>query len=480
MSTPVQLAPSLLLDESHRRELWQHVVNTIESYISQVGDLRVAPPLDPTAIRKLLMPLQFDQPLDAVEAIDFIADGLRQYQVHNPHPRYFGLYNPSPTTMSIYADALVAAFNPQLAAWSHSPLAIEIENHLIRTFAEKFGYDPASADGTFTSGGAEANHTGVLTALVRQFPSFATGGVRSLPAQPVMYLSAQAHHSFQKAVRLCGLGSNAVREIPVNDQFQLDVNLLREQIKADRLAGLIPFLVVGTAGTTSGGIVDPLVELAELCHQEKLYFHVDAAWGGAAVFLDELKPLLKGIALADSITFDAHKWFSVPMAAGIYLTRHPGLLTETFATANNYMPIDARGLEVIDPYAHSMQWSRRFIGLKVFLSLLVAGWEGYAVAIRHQTEMGQYLRHQLASTRWKVVNQTSLPVVCFVDGVHPEGTTQPYLERVASRVLASGNAWISTTTIAPQTPVLRACITNFRTQPEDIQILIEALETTCT
>src|SRR5205085_9439575 len=156
--------------------------------------------------------------------------------------------------------------------------------------------------------------------------------------------------------------------------------------------GYLPFLVVATAGTTNAGVIDPLPQVAAVAHDHRLWYHVDAAWGGAAAFVPELRPLLAGIEEADSITFDAHKWLSVPMGAGLFLTRHPQALTRAFHTPTPYMPQEARHLDVVDPFDHSMQWSRRFIGLKVFLSLAVAGWEGYAFAIRHQTEMGDHLR----------------------------------------------------------------------------------------
>jgi glutamate/tyrosine decarboxylase-like PLP-dependent enzyme len=396
--------------------------------------------------------------------------------VHTSHPRYFGLFNPAPTTASIAADTLVAAFNPQMAAWSHNPFAAEVERHLVRAFGERFGYQIEETDGTFCSGGAEANHTALLTALVQHFPAFAREGLRALPAQPVFYVSSQSHHSFLKAARLCGLGTDAVREVEVNEDSAMDAERLASAIKLDRASSsLEPFMIVGTAGTTSAGVIDPLYAMAEMAHKQKLWFHVDAAWGGAAVLVEELRPFLNGIERADSITFDAHKWLSVPMGAGLYLTRHTQILEQTFSTMASYMPRESREFGVHDPYNHSMQWSRRFIGLKVFLSLAVAGWEGYAAAIRHQTAMGALMREELAASNWKVVNRTPLPVACFVDGTRPEGADATYLEEIAREVVTSGKAWISTTIIERERAVLRACVTNYRTQAEDVRALIESL-----
>ncbi len=205
---------------------------------------------------------------------------------------------------------------------------------------------------------------------------------------------------------------------------------------------------------------------------ERLWLHVDAAWGGAAALVPEMSPLLAGIERSRSITFDAHKWLSVPMGAGIFLTRDRTVMDRTFRVQTSYMPKEAAGLDIVDPHLHTMQWSRRFIGLKVFLSLLVAGWDGYAAAIRHQTEMGQLLRRRLAGAGWEIVNNTQLPVVCFVD---PSGGDDRQ-KRIALSVVASGEAWISTTLLGGRRTVLRACITNFRTDSSDIEALLATLD----
>jgi len=465
----------LLLGPGEREALWRQVAAAVESYVKEVDGLTVAPLLDPAAIRALVEQVRFDSPIAPDEAVSFAIDGLRNHQVHTPHPRYFGLFNPAPTTMGIAADTLVAAFNSQLAAWSHNPFAAEVEMRLAREIGAKFGYERAATDGVFCSGGAEANHTALLSALRHHFPRVSEDGLFALDARPVLYASSEAHHSFAKAVRLCGLGSGSIRAIRADAHLRMDPAALEQQIDRDRAEGLAPFMVIGTAGTTSAGAIDPLAELAEVSDSEGLWFHVDAAWGGAAAFVPELRSLLAGIERADSITFDAHKWLSVPMGAGLFLTRHPDALTDTFATAQSYMPRDAEGLDIVDPFNKSMQWSRRFIGLKVFLSLAVAGWEGYARAIRRQTAMGDLLRETLESEGWRVVNRTPLPTVCFVDGRSTRGAEADYLRAICAAVVSSGRAWLSTTVLGGSTPALRACVTNYRTGPDDVRALVDAL-----
>jgi len=277
------------------------------------------------------------------------------------------------------------------------------------------------------------------------------------------------------AASACGLGTDAVHQIAVDDTLQMNVGSLAEQIVQDRAAGSVPFLVVATAGTTNAGVVDPIARIADVASRERLWFHVDAAWGGAALFVPELCNILEGIERSDSITFDTHKWLSVPMGGGIYLTRHRDILGQTFRISADYMPTDAAGLDVVDPYAHSIQWSRRFIGLKVFLSLAVAGWDGYGTVIRHQVAMGDLLRRELEASGWEVVNQTRLPVVCFVDRQDPEGKSPAFIDAVAREIVSSGEAWISTTRLDKDLPVLRACITNYLTEPDDIRALVRAL-----
>lgn len=466
----------LLLEKSERAALWRQLAEGIEAYTEGVAGWRVTPEMDPAPVRAYLSKVDFDRPLEPQRALEFVLEGLWRFQTHTPHPNYYGLFNPAPTTLSIAGDALAAAFNPQLAAWSHSPFANEVELLLVRALGERFGYPPGSTDGVFCSGGAEANHTALLVALGAAFPEYLERGVRALPAEPVFYVSSESHHSFLKAARVSGLGMRAAREVPADDALRMDVAALRAALESDRRAGRAPFLIAATAGTTNAGVVDPLADLAQVAAEEQLWLHVDAAWGGAAALSPKLRPALEGIERADSITFDAHKWLSVPMGAGLCLTRHPGRLEDTFAIVTDYMPRDAAGFDVADPHKRSLQWSRRAIGLKVFCSLLAAGWAGYREAIEHQAAMGDLLREKLAAADWEVINRTPLPTLCFVDARRPDGRSAAYLDAVARRVVLSGKAWISTTRLRRSTPALRACITNYRTRPADLDTLMAALE----
>ena len=460
----------LMLGKQERIRLWQQTTEAVEAYLEGVEHLPVTPNLDPKGMREVMASFRFERGQDPESVLDFVVSGFRNHQVHTPHPHYYGLFNPAPTPASIAGDTLVAAFNPQLAAWSHNPFAQEVENHLIDQIGSRFGLE--NPDGTFCSGGAEANHTALLTALAEKVPGYLNEGLQSLEKKPVFYASDQSHHSFLKAARCCGLGQEALRPIPLTSRWRMDADAFRNMLRADKQAGFHPFMVVATAGTTNAGIIDPLNEFAQVAKEQDLWFHVDAAWGGAGVFLEELKPHYAGMERADSITFDAHKWMSVPMGAGMFFTPHRQILSRTFTTEAGYMPKDAEGLDITDPYNHSLQWSRRHIGMKLFFSLSVAGWPGYEQTIRHQVAMGNYLKERLWERNWNIVVETPLPVVCFTQG---PGQADLFSLTKIIRTLGP-KAWLSTTQLDANTPVLRACITNFRTEKNHIDALIEMLE----
>jgi glutamate/tyrosine decarboxylase-like PLP-dependent enzyme len=394
-----------------------------------------------------------------------VEEMLSKWQVQVTHPRYLGLFNPSVTRASVIADTLTAAYNPQLATWRTSPAANEIERHTLAWLSARFGF-PDDAAANFTSGGAESNLTAVVAALTRMFPAYGEQGLCGVPARPAIYLSSEAHHSFHKIAHMTGLGRKALRIVASDDCLRMDVDSLREQIRQGRKDGFAPFMVVGTAGSTAAGAIDPLPELAEICNAENLWFHVDAAWGGAAVISPALRCHLSGIDRADSITCDAHKWFSVAMGAGMFFCRHAGVLAEAFHAETSYMPVESPGA-VSDPYVRSVQWSRRFIGLKLFLGLAEVGSDGYASQIEHQTQMGQLLRDSLRRTGWTVLNATPFPLVCFTrDGLDIEA----FLAALHKQQIA----WMSQVRIGGVS-VVRACITSFRTTTADIEYIVREM-----
>ncbi len=423
----------------------------------------VVPNVTPEEIRSYLASrFNFKKAMALEEVIADVEQMLRTWQVQVTHPRYFGLFNPSVTLASVVAETLVAMYNPQLANWRTSPAGNEIERHTLGWLAEKFGL-PTDSSAIFTSGGSEANLSAVVVALTRAFPEYGENGLRHLASAPTIYVTEEAHHSFNKIAHMTGLGRRALRMVATDPYLRLDIEDLKRRVAEDRKDGFAPFMVVGVGGTTAAGVIDPLSDIGRFCREEGLWFHVDAAWGGAAIISERLRHHLAGIGSADSITCDAHKWFSVPMGAGMFFCRHPDAVAEAFRAEVSYMPKKTDG-SVEDPYTTSAQWSRRFIGLKLFLALAQHGELGYVEMIEHQTQMGHVLRESLISSGWRIVNTTPLPLVCFTrEGLD----TTKFLAVLRERQIV----WMSEAQLGG-TPVLRACITSFRTTEADIHWVV--------
>jgi glutamate/tyrosine decarboxylase-like PLP-dependent enzyme len=454
-------------------DVWKTVLGEIERLPGEIRELPVAARVTPETMRAELARYDFRSPLPLTEVVGDLIRLLRERSVHVTHPRYFGLFNPSVRDAGVAADALVALFNPQLAAWSHAPAANELERHTLAALAAVLGFDPGTTAAHFTSGGAEANLTAVLVALADRFPEAAEDGLAAIDGRPTFYVSREAHHSFAKVARMAGLGSGGLREVAVTSGLALDPLALDRAMAADAAAGRRPFLVVATAGTTSAGVIDPLDEIERVARRHGAWCHVDAAWGGAAALSPRLSPALAGLERADSVTWDAHKWLSVPMGAGMFLCRHAGAPARAFDVATSYMPSGSQGAE--DPYATTVQWSRRATGLKVFASLAELGLDGYRRLIEHQADMGDRLREFLAEAGWVVVNDTPLPLVCFT---HPEleAGRRSRVGAVVAAVVRRGRAWISKVVLTGGRPVARACITSYRTEEDDLRVLLDELE----
>ncbi|MBO2445899.1 aminotransferase class V-fold PLP-dependent enzyme [Actinomadura barringtoniae] len=455
--------------------LLAEAVELVTHHAAAVIDGPVAPDVPGTdQIREWLAGFDFDAPRPAGEVLPEVAAALRRWGVHPTHPRYLGLFVPTPTWWGVAGELIAAGVNPQLAAYNHAPAAVEMERHVLRFVAARLGL-PTHTDGSFTVGGAEANLTAVVVALTRRFAEYSDRGLTGLAGQPVLYASAESHLAWLKIAHLTGLGRHAVRLVPVDAAGQLDLERLRALHDRDVSAGRVPFLLVATAGTTGGGAIDPLPELADLARSWGLHFHVDAAWGGAVVLSDRLRPLLAGVERADSVTIDAHKWLSAPMGAGMFLTRHPEGLADSFRVSTSYMPADSDVVQ--DPYLMSVQWSRRFAGLKVFLALAAAGREAYAKQMERDTELGVLLARRLAEDGWRRINDTLLPVVCVADAEAEElgrERCEQWHSAVVGYVIRSGNAWVSLVRLDGR-PAIRLCVTSYRTRAKDIEAVVAAL-----
>jgi glutamate/tyrosine decarboxylase-like PLP-dependent enzyme len=246
----------------------------------------------------------------------------------------------------------------------------------------------------------------------------------------------------------------------------MDPEKLRQAIAEDRVAGAVPVMIVATAGTTGSGMIDPLRVCADIATAESLWYHVDAAWGGAALASERLRGLLTGIERADSITIDAHKWLATTMGCALFITTHGSLLSQVFHASTSFMPSSVAS---VDPYLNSVQWSRRFLGLRLFMALGVAGWDGLGQHVERGVAVIAKVRQRLLATGWTIVNDSKLAVL---NAVPPKDLGD--VRTLVKRVVASGRAWVAPTTYEGQ-DVVRICATHGETSDADVEELIASL-----
>jgi glutamate/tyrosine decarboxylase-like PLP-dependent enzyme len=461
------------LDSETRRRLGYKLIDHIDAFYSSLPDRKVQLPAPQRTFGTLddALPELGD---DAAGVLDDLCRDMIDKGFHVPSPNYFGLMNPTPTYMGVLAEALVAALNPQLATLARSQLASKIEMETVRWIAERVGWSKEFG-GTFTSGGNEANFSGLALALAAKFPQAVEDGVSVIGGPAVIYASAESHHSLDKSAGLLGVGRRALRRIEVNQKLQLDVEQLENAIRGDSAAGKKPFCVVATAGTTNSGVVDDLTRLAGICRRLGLWLHVDGAYGAAAVFSDKYRNLVQGIELADSITIDPHKWLAVPFAAGVILTRHPRLLEQTFSVASPYMPKDRAAL-LPDNARISTQWTRRMNSLKLWLTLRVHGRQAYEEHFDRQMKLAaKFVQWLTTSADYEPALKPTFPIVNFkLRGDIPAEELMAAHARVVEQVTEDGSRWISETRVNGCT-VLRMMIISYLTEERHLQALQESL-----
>jgi aromatic-L-amino-acid/L-tryptophan decarboxylase len=460
------------LDSATRRQLGYRLIDLIDQYFSSLPDRSVQLPLSERTYGQLMNPLP-ESGGDAQRILEEVCREMTDKGFHVPAANYFGLMNPTPTYVGVLAEMLVAALNPQLATLARSQLASKIELETVRWIAERVGWWK-DFGGTFTSGGNEANFSGMALALAGKFPNAIEDGVASIGGQPILYASSEAHHSLDKSAGLLGIGRKALKRVPVNKALQLDSGALEQAIKEDINAGKKPFCVVATAGTTNSGIVDDIVALADISHRYDLWLHADGAYGAAAVFSDKHRDLMRGIELADSITMDPHKWLAMPYAAGVILTRHPAVLERTFAVAAAYMP-KASGATLPDNARISTQWTRRMNSLKLWLTLRVHGRQAYEEHIARQMSLtAEFAKWVTASGDFELVIPPMLPIINLrLKNGNPKQLASAH-NAIVEDVTRDGQRWISETVVNGQS-VIRVMIISYLTEERHLSALQSAL-----
>ena len=461
----------------------------VAAYARTLDTARVCSEATPGELEKLC-----DEPLprDGVSVGEVFGRFEREIVPHAmniPSPRHYGLFNPTPLPVGVWADALASAINQNGAAWRASPAASVVEGRVLRWLCELVGYGPDSY-GTMTSGGSEANLVALKCARDRAGRFVRDSGLRHRsPESPtpagsfVVYASEQSHYSFEKCVDILGLGRRNLRKNETDARFHIRTDALRREIERDLAAGNVPVCVAGAAGATSTGVIDPLDELADIAREYRIWFHVDAAYGGALAMSERHAGKLRGIGRADSVTVDPHKWMFVPFAACAVLVRGGAkVLRDAFDITPEYLSEERGGEDVaFDFFRYGQLGTRRFNALKVWMALKTLGTRGYAEIIDRQIELTNYLAARLDETEnFERVGEVETAVCCFrfrpAGASGPEGAELDRLQRdLQGRVERSGEAWVSTTVLHGRRAI-RVNVNSYLTERRHIDDLVELLE----
>lgn len=478
-SEPLRTTP-LHLDGATFRALGHDLVERIAQHFEGLGERPVTPGEGPDAVRAALgadaaLPEQGADPATILrEATDLLLD----HSLFNGHPRFLGYITASPAPLGVLADFLASAMNPNLGAWVLSPMASEIEAQAVRWMADLVGM-PQGTGGLLVSGGNMANTVGfwAARAAVGQRWGMRERGLRDPAPELRVYASAETHTWVQKAADLAGLGTDAVCWIETDDRLRLRPDALRDALHRDRAAGRLPMMVVGTAGSVSTGAVDPLGEIARLCRDEEVWFHVDGAYGGFAAASPDAPDDLRDLALADSVAVDPHKWLYTPLEAGCALVRDPAALRAAFSYHPPYYHF---GTEATNFVEIGPQNSRGFRALKVWMQLRQAGREGYARMISDDIGLARRLERAVDATPELERGPGGLSIATFryVPEALAPGMGRPDVEErltalnraIQSRMEQRGEAFVSNAVVGGKY-FLRACIVNIHTDATDIDAI---------
>lgn len=399
---------------------------------------------------------------------------LLPYGVGNTHPRFFGWVHGSGTPSNILADMTAAAMNANLGGRDHG--AIYVEQQVIAWAREIVGF-PADCGGLLVSGTSIATIIALKAARDQacDYTSRQTGPAAGL----IGYTSAQTHSCVAQAFDVLGLGRDALRQVPVNAAFEMDLDVLREMIADDRAAGLSPFVIIGTAGAVNVGAIDDLDQIADIAATEDMWFHIDGAFGAMAILSERMRPSLKGMERAHSLAFDFHKWLHVNYDAGMVLVRSEAAHRKAFSARPDYLQSAARGLAGGDfwPTDYGPELSRGFRALKVWTQIVSQGTDKLGAVITQNCAQASYLADLVDKTKdLERLAPVSMNICCF--RYAPAGMTDAALDRLNDDIVVglqeAGIAAPSTTKINGQLAI-RVNITNHRTQLSDLDILVKAV-----
>jgi aromatic-L-amino-acid decarboxylase len=473
-------ADSLTVEESLDPEDWRsmralghRMIDDMMTYLETVRERPVWKPIPDEVKANLREPLPLE-PQDPEQIYQRFLEDVLPHPMGNIHPRFWGWVIGTGTPLGMLAEMLAAGMNPNLAGGEH--MANDVEAQVLDWCKEMLGY-PAEASGLLVSGGSMANLVG-LTVARNTMAGFDVRrhGLLASPKRTTVYGSSEMHSSNRKAIELLGLGTDSLREVPVNSDFQIELSALEAAISEDREVGYQPICVIGCAGTINTGAIDDLNSLADICEREKLWFHVDGAFGALAALCPKLRPLVAGMERADSLAFDMHKWMYMPYEIGCVLVRREEDHRRAFFLTADYISHQARGLAGRRVWfsEYGVQLSRGFRALKAWMSIKEHGIEKYGRLIQQNVEQARYLADLVdASPELESLAPVPLNIVCF--RFHADHLDDESLNRLNEELLLqlheSGVAVPSYTTLGGKY-ALRVAITNHRSRREDFDVFV--------
>ncbi len=470
------------IDPEEFRKLGHEAVDLIAAYLGGIESAPVTKGHTPSSARAIVGDGPLPQgPTPAGPLLRGIAGTLVGHSLHNGHPRFLGYITSSPAPIGAIGDLIAAAVNPNVGAFTLSPVATIIEEQTIRWIAELIGY-PEDCGGILVTGGNMANLVCFLAGRRSVFPADAPQrGIGADGRQYRIYVSGETHTWIEKAADISGIGTDAIRWIPTDAGQRMDAAALERSIADDRSRGDIPLMIVGTAGTVATGAVDPLGAIATIAKRHECWFHVDGAYGAFAAALPEASDDLRALSRADSVAVDPHKWLYTPLDCGCALVRDRALLREAFHRQPSYYRFTGEpGDEPTNFYEFGPQNSRGFRALKVWLGMRQAGRDGIVGMIRSDIALADSLRDALAAHPEIETRTKELSIVTFryVPPGFGDGSPghEEYLNRLNTQLLdriqGGGELFVSNAVVGGTT-LLRACIVNFRTTEADTRAIPE-------
>jgi aromatic-L-amino-acid decarboxylase len=484
MSDEKRLTPAQLgvgdMDPEEFRAAAHRVADRVADYLRGVEDYPVVPDLKPGDVRSKL-PLEppvSPEPLDEI-----LADYVRLIEpniTHWQHPGFMAYFTSIASGPGILGEWLAASLNSNVMFWKNAPASTELEERVVEWLRSMLGL-PGEFDGMFTDTASVSSLLAVVAArhAVPGLDATEKGlAGRTGICRLRLYCSSEAHFSIEKAAVVAGVGKEGVRRIPVDDDYRMRPDLLERAIVEDRQSGWLPFCVVGTLGTTSSTSVDPAGALADLCRREGLWLHHDAAYGGTAALVPEMRPLLEGWERADSIVVNPHKWMWTPFDASLLLFRSPGLFREAFSMVPEYVSASATE-EAHNFNEYGIQMGRRFRALKMWMLIRYFGAHGMADRVREHVRMAGWLRDRIdAEPDWERLAPVPFSTVCFryrpsvladrADQAEVARRLDAWNEQILNRVNASGRIYLSHTRLEDRYTI-RVTVGNLRSTAEHLE-----------